>query len=252
MKKAERLRALLLQQEDWIPFLLQESGLPGPRGNIELAQVVADEGEPQLFELLLTFTPDCAPVNSPEEFLAFCGTLGFGRLLAQGDRSYLSRLKTLANDPRWRMHEAVAMALQRFGLADIQGLFAAMDAWSDGTWLEQRAALAAVCEPVLLSEPETVRRVTGLLERLMLHVEQADDRQNSGFQALRKALGYGWSVAIAAHPSTGMPAFERWLTHSNRDIRWIIKENLTKKRLIRAGSDWVETCLSKLDRREPE
>jgi hypothetical protein len=67
--------------------LLKESGLPGLRGNIELAQVVADEGNLALFQRYLTFTAEEAPTNSPYEFLAFCGTVGLGRILAEGDQN---------------------------------------------------------------------------------------------------------------------------------------------------------------------
>ena len=34
----------LLSLDDWDEYLLQELGLPGPRGNLELAQAVADLG----------------------------------------------------------------------------------------------------------------------------------------------------------------------------------------------------------------
>lgn len=37
----ERYRAQLHQLKDWDEFLLRHSGLPGPRGNLELAQAVA-------------------------------------------------------------------------------------------------------------------------------------------------------------------------------------------------------------------
>ena len=45
MNKTEIYRQTLASLQDWEPYLLQESGLPGPRGNLELAQVVADEGD---------------------------------------------------------------------------------------------------------------------------------------------------------------------------------------------------------------
>jgi len=37
----EKLRSL----KDWESYLLKESGLPGPRGNLELAQAFADLGD---------------------------------------------------------------------------------------------------------------------------------------------------------------------------------------------------------------
>ena len=75
MNKADSYRQVLKTLTDWEPYLLKESGLPGPRGNLELAQVVANEGDRELFEHFLTYTPDVAPVNSPQEFLAFCGVV---------------------------------------------------------------------------------------------------------------------------------------------------------------------------------
>ena len=89
MSKIDDYRGTLRVLDDWEPFLLQESGLPGPRGNLELAQAVADEGDERLFHRLLAFDPDSSPTNTPQEFLAFCGALGLGRLLAEGDRSVL-------------------------------------------------------------------------------------------------------------------------------------------------------------------
>ena len=145
--KIERYREVLREKEEWEPFLVKESGLPGPRGNLELAQAVADEGDAKLFERLVRFDAEQAPVNSPQEFLAFCGVLGLGRLLSEGERDLLQALRRHACDPRWRIREAVAMALQRFGRADMNALLEEMMEWSLGKPLEQRAAAAALCEP---------------------------------------------------------------------------------------------------------
>ena len=93
-----------------------------------------------------------APTGGAGEFLAFCGVVGLGRLLAEGDADALGELRTHAGDPRWRVREAVAMALQRWGGAT-STLAAAMADWAHGSWLERRAAAAALCEPVLLTEP---------------------------------------------------------------------------------------------------
>ena len=42
VSKAVEYRAKLRALDEWDAYLLKESGLPGPRGNLELAQVVAD------------------------------------------------------------------------------------------------------------------------------------------------------------------------------------------------------------------
>ena len=125
MTKADEYRAILHDLDQWDAYLLKQSGLPGPRGNLELAQVVADEGNRQLFEGYIGYTAAEAPTNSPYEFLTFCGVVGLGRLLAEGDHSLLKILRRCASDPRWRIREAVAMALQRLGDVDMERLITA-------------------------------------------------------------------------------------------------------------------------------
>ena len=67
-----------LPAADWEPYLLAHSNLPGPRGNLELAQVVADLGTEAQFRRWASLGPDVAPENTPGCFLAFCGVVGLG------------------------------------------------------------------------------------------------------------------------------------------------------------------------------
>jgi hypothetical protein len=246
VSKQQHYRQILRTLDDWEPFLLQESGLPGPRANLELLQAVADEGSEAQFRQWLTLGPDRAPVNSPEQFLAVCGVVGLGRLLAEGDRKVLPTLRSYACDPRWRMREGVAMALQRLGDRDMDALLAEMEGWSRGNWLEKRAAAAAVCEPRLLTEPLHAQRVLQLLDDITTSIANAEDRKSDAFRSLRQALGYCWSVAVAALPAEGTAAMEKWLPAADPDVAWIIKENLRKKRLQRINPDWVDALLRKV------
>jgi hypothetical protein len=239
-------RATLGTLTGWDAFLLKESGLPGPRGNLELAQAVADEGDEALFRRYLAFTPDRAPTNSPEEFLAFCGVVGMGRLLAEGKREVLEVLRRQASDPRWRTREGVAMALQRWGDADMDALLREMETWCAGNPLEQRAAAAAVCEPRLLREERHAARVLRILDRITASVQGLEERKSGEFKALRKGLAYCWSVATAALPEKGKPAMERWFSSNDSDVRWIMKENLKKDRLARMDAEWTERWLEVL------
>jgi hypothetical protein len=234
----EKLRALT----DWEPYLLQESGLPGPRGNLELAQAVADEGDRGLFEHFLAYTPEVAPVNDPHEFLAFCGVVGLGRLLAEGDRQILEQLRPHASDPRWRMREGVAMALQRLGKADMPALLAAMETWSQGTWLEKRAAAAALAEPALLHKQNEALHALQILDRITASMENSLETKNADFKILQQGLGYCWSVVVVAVPEQGKRLMEKWLACPDRIIRRIMQENLKKNRMLRLDSAWVEKC----------
>jgi hypothetical protein len=245
MSKISEYQSKLRSLADWDEYLLKESGLPGPRGNIELAQAVAGEGNRELFQRYLGYGADIAPVNSPYEFLAFCGALGLGRLLADGDISQLKVLRNLASDPRWRMREAVAMALQRLGEVDMGQLLEAMQTWSHGTWLVQRAAAAATCEPRLLGDANYARETLNILNTIMISLEHAAAHQGDDFIALRKGLGYCWSVAVAALPVEGKALMEKWLVKQDKDVQWIMRENLKKNRLIRMDAEWVQRWTKK-------
>jgi hypothetical protein len=240
MSKADEYRAKLSTLDTWDSYLLEMSGLPGPRGNLELAQVVADEGDLELFQRYTAYTADQAPVNSPYEFLAFCGVVGLGRYLAAGHIDLLETLRTHASDPRWRIREAVAMALQRLGEANMEQLLGAMQAWSRGSPYEQRAAAAALCEPRLLGQVNHARVVLRLLDEITAALTQADHRRGDDFLALRKGLGYCWSVAVAELPADGKALMEKWLVDTDPDVQWVMRENLKKKRLARIDSEWVK------------
>ena len=102
MTKIDTYRQALAGLPDWDAYLLAESGLPGPRGNLELAAAVADAGDEPLFRRYVALDAGTAPANTPAEFLAFCGALGLGRLAAEaaGERraALLADLRRLAAD----------------------------------------------------------------------------------------------------------------------------------------------------------
>jgi hypothetical protein len=112
----------------------------------------------------------------------------------------LQRLREAAVDPRWRVREAVATGLQRFGDADMHALLDEMADWATGNRLEQRAAMAGVCEPRLLASSTHASAALVLLDRITATLVAAPDRKTEPFKTLRQALGYGWSVAVAALP----------------------------------------------------
>jgi hypothetical protein len=240
MNKVDTYREHLRQMCDWESYLLAESRLPGPRANLELARAAADEGDEAQFAAWLAVGPAEAPANTPGEFLPFCGALGFGRLLAEGNRAALLEVRRAANDSRWRVREAAAMALQRWGEADMPALLAEMERWAGGSRYEQRAAAAGLCESTLLLDATAAARALELLDAIMGTIPGAADRREDGFVALRQALGYCWSVAVIAAPAAGLPLMEKWLADDDPDARRIMRENLGKARMARLDAAWVE------------
>jgi hypothetical protein len=246
MSKVGAYRSVLRSLDDWDGFLLAESGLPGPRGNLELAEAAATEGDAKRLRRYAVIDATAAPANSPQEFLTFCGVLGLGRLLAEGDRSLLIDLRRHANDPRWRTREATAMALQRWGERDMEALLAEMARWASGSLLERRAAAAALCEPRLLRQEAHVIAVLAVLHAITNSLLCEQNRRSAAFRTLRQCLGYCWSVAVAAAPDAGKPAMAHWFSVRDADVRWIMRENLRKARLARMDAAWVQAASAQL------
>ena len=138
------------------------------------------------------------------------------------------------------------MALQRYGASDTGAMLSAVENWARGSPLEQRAAAAGACEPSLLREPRHARRVLRMLDRITGSLARAQDRRREDHRVLRQALGYCWSVAIAALPEAGKPLLEKWAESRDADVIWVVRENLGKARLARMDHRWVTALRSRL------
>jgi hypothetical protein len=110
-------------------------------------------------------------------------------------------------------------------------------AWAvDPDPLVQRAAVAGVCEPRLLLPPAAAAvalEICGTVTTT-LAVRPREERRTDGVRSLRQALGYCWSVAVAADPEAGVPRFLALADNPDRDVMWIVRENGRKARLVRA------------------
>src|SRR6267378_5877206 len=230
MGRVEQHRADLRQLPEWEAYLKKNSGLPGPRANLELVQAVGDEADAERLWRLSA---------SSDEFLALCGTAGLGHLAVSDPVPVMSWLRELAGDPRWRVREGVALALQHLGRYSMPRLLAEMEKWStEGPYL-QRAAAAGLCEPSLLKEPEHVVRVLKVLDRMTRSLAATGPRKGEDFRVLRQALAYSWSVAAAALPEAGRPLMEKWLRSADKDVAWVMQGNLARARTGALGPAWV-------------
>src|SRR5664280_3914497 len=97
--------------DELAPFLTARSGLPGPRGNLELADAFASIADRST---ILRF------VELDDEYLRFCATEPAGRLIVEepDDGSLSALVRRRAADGLWRVREAAARALQIVGDVD--------------------------------------------------------------------------------------------------------------------------------------
>ncbi len=242
-------------------YLAAHSRLPGPRANLELAGAFAAAVAEQSREWKAMWTlctrwtsipPGDAPPDDPREFVVFCGARGIGALGAPSPgraREALVHLRMMARDPRWRVREAVAMAIQDLVEGQPVAAVRALEDWAaPGAWLEMRAAAAGLSEPRLLKNRTVARSALEMHETIMKRFRASKDRESAGFRSLRQCLAYSVSVVVAAVPEGGF----RWMTQlaatKDPDVIWLLKENLKKGRLADGFPGRVERLQATLRR----
>ncbi|MCI2958419.1 HEAT repeat domain-containing protein [Agromyces atrinae] len=206
----------------WPVYLDAHSGLPGPRANLTLVDAVARVADEAAIDEL---------ERDGGEYSTLCVAAALGR--RADDPAIEVRARALAADERWRVREGVARGLQLLGDVIPDALASIVRRWADDADpLVQRAAVAAICEPRLLRAPESAALALDVCRRCTEHLAALPrtERSRNDVRSLRQALGYGWSVAVAADPVPGLIAFQA-LSTADPDIAWIVKENLRKKRL---------------------
>jgi hypothetical protein len=236
-----------ISPRQWDDFLITHSGLPGSGPNMELAWAFAQVGTLMDFKKYIQLSSGLAPENTPAEFLVFCGVLGLGKYLSKRhDQGLLMRLREMANDPREQIQEAVLMALQEIGAADRFRLLKYAKSWINGTFLEQRAAIAALCTSNLLSNQEIARETLTLLDWVTATMVELDQQQNQEYRILQQELEKCWSIAVADLPEKGKPMMERWMKEDHPVIKVIMKANLQQQRLTELDEEWVTEWRAKI------
>ncbi|MFJ2553852.1 LEPR-XLL domain-containing protein [Microbacterium sp. NPDC087591] len=211
-----------LDPQRWPDFLTARSGLPGPRANLTLVDAAARIADPPAIDALLA---------DGGEYPMMCAAAAIARRAAEPASA--AQARTLATDERWRVREGVVIGLQLLGDESPDALIATVRAWADDPDLYvQRAATAAICEPRLLLSGAAAAAALDICRRTTRHLTALprERRSEPAARNLRQALGYCWSIAIAADPDPGLAAF-RELPSEDPDVAWIVKENLRKKRL---------------------
>jgi 3-methyladenine DNA glycosylase AlkC len=230
MSRSDEERASFLAAPDREAYLRSNSRLPGPRANLELLAVAADEVDRQW---AISWAAAPAGDDPTDVFVIAVALAAQSNSLAAGNDEALALLRHRAADGEWRIREAVAIGLQRLGDDDPGRLAEIATAWAHGSPLESRAAVAAVAEPRLLKSGELVGPALEVMDTATEAVAAAAAPVSQDIRVLRQALGYAWSVVVAANPDVAWPRFQRWARSDNADVRWIVAENMRKDRIKR-------------------
>jgi hypothetical protein len=232
-------------EQELVDYVVSNSNLPGPRANLELADAfpealgkIAQKESQKCWALcmrMLDLTAEEAPVNTPEEFVPFCGAVGIGSIGSTQSSFFDQAIVTLrefSKDSRWRMREAVRIGFQRLAKTRARDTLTTMEGWiAEGDWLEIRAIAATVAMPSLLGNEEMAMWALNLHRKIFDLVLETQDRKSEQFKVMRKALGYTLSVVVSALPREGFEFMAQLLDSQDKDVKWILKENLKKKRL---------------------
>jgi hypothetical protein len=248
-------------------LLQQNSGLPGPRGNLELAHSFAaavagmrlEDWQWDFIMEMAATSISKAPVNTPKEFLPFCGLLALGALYGEGlprprRRAALAALKTAASDRRWRTREAVAQGLQLIGEKDLPALREIITDWlPKSSLLEKRAIAAALAHPPILKDADFALFSLDTARAILAAVSRLDEksRKDESFKILRQGLGYALSVFVQHSPAVGFALMRKSAAIQDPDMAWILRENLKKKRLTDKFSSEVEKVSQILEEVSP-
>lgn len=212
-------------RERWPELVDANSGLPGPRANTSLATALSNVADRPLIEEFL---------DSGDEYRTFCGAVALGARV--GEPGVTARLRSLATDTRWRVREGVVMGMQVAAETDFELVKSVVLEWAgDADPLIARAAVATICEPRLLVSPSAAAAAVSACSTatsVLVAVPDAS-RRSPAVRNLRQALGYCWSVAVAADPEPGLVAFGELQSDDDPGIAWIVRSNLSKKRMAR-------------------
>jgi hypothetical protein len=225
------------------------SGLPGTRVNLVVAQAFASEcaargkATDRLLFTMAQLSPEAAPGASAREFLPVCGVLGLGERAATDASARAKALAILhdaAEDSRFRVRDAVPMALARVGEELGVLLVSDVASWMDG-YFQAAAVLLALATPTWLGAIDDATEAVARLDEAYVLARDAPRAAARwpGRKALVEALGI---VPGALAARFGVPVFDRlaaWTTTEQPELREAIEANLRGANLSSRYADEV-------------
>jgi hypothetical protein len=238
-------------------LLARGSRLPGIHANDALAEAFAQlcrgrgRTADEVVLALVHLSPDQAPGATPLEFLPVCGAMALGTRAA-GDPSvrarFLSELHALADDPRFRVRDAVVAALMKIGEAAGDPLVRDVASWMDG-YFHAAAVLRALGEPAWLG---TLASHDAALARI-------DEAFALARDAPRAAARYPGHKALLEHLARtpgrlavrfGVPVFDvlvRWAATKDPVMREVPQAVLRDTKLASRFSPEIRRLRAALD-----
>jgi hypothetical protein len=253
-------QAIAGRPEPLYDLLVRGSHLPGTRMNSALADAFAQlcraRGAPADPAILAMshLSPDQAPGASGREFLPVCGLLALSaRAAADGQRrGAIAELHAHADDLRFRVRDAVAVALARLGGAAGDALLEEVASWMDGYFHAAAVVRALGAEPWLGSLHDATN-VTARLEDAFVLLRDAPRAAARwpGHKALVEALGENLPLVATRF---GVPIFDmltRWTESKDPLLRELVARAIAAPKLAGRFAPDVDRVRRALDASAP-
>jgi hypothetical protein len=226
-----------------IKYLIENSRLPGPRPNLELLyEFITNASQYEIEKCLLV---DYKKADSPEEFVLMCGVAAGIYNSAKLYNEVRFNFRSFANHESWRIREGICIGFQKSKeLLTGSQMVKELEVMKMGTPLEIRTYIATLSEPCLLLGYINSNELLEDLYQITMTYFNHNLKISDDLKVLKKALGYCWSVALCGRLSD-LTLFEKLLEHVEcKHIKWIVQENLKKKRLETMDLEWTNRIRS--------
>ncbi len=165
-------RALGGDTRELYALLSRGSGLPGERANLPLARAFASAcaSDPRGSELatrMVRLSADEGPGGSPLEMIPLCGVLAAGACAIAQPRlkgAMLALIHDACDDLRFRVRDAVPLALAQMGAREGRALLADLEPFLEG-YHHAAAVLGALLEPTFMTRIDDAEAVVHVLRR---------------------------------------------------------------------------------------
>jgi hypothetical protein len=231
-------------------LLARRSGLPGRKVNdaalLQFAETCRARGAAvdRLIVAMATLDADSAPGATALEFIPVCGVTAVGARAAADAAAFLRMLGTLhecADDPRFRVRDAVVAALVRVGEKHGDRVVSELAIWMDG-FFHAAAVITALGRSDWVGR---VRSPDAVIARLDEGFSLARDAARAasrypGHKALVEALSSG-PAGVALR--LGVPVFDqlaRWSTVADPALRDVVAKCAADARLAGRFSGEIE------------
>jgi hypothetical protein len=245
-------------------ILTRGSKLPGTVANDALAGAFADlvgarGAKAEAFAIALTsLHADEAPGGTQLEFLPMCGALALGALATKtkdlrARKRLVAALHEAAEDLRFRVRDAVPVALEKIGATQPEWLMGELSGWMDG-FFHGAAVLRAIVRPGFLHVLMDADAPVARLDEAWGLVKDASRSTSRypGFKALIDELVKAPTLLALRF---GAPVFDvleaRARTITDPALREVLERSLRGDKLASRFSDDVKRVRRALDETAP-